>query len=123
MPITPYLDGFKFDPETKRVMGVAFEMTLAALWTAKRTDLSKEAIAKKIIALAKEGMRDANLLCEWALDDLRKQPPEARAARRDCPNGQFKHGAKTPTRNVQGSPQPCRTGRGMGQRLSRTIYA
>ena len=80
MPITPYLDGFKFDPETKRVMGVAFEMTLATLWTAKRTDLSKEAIAKKIIALAKEGMRDANLLCEWALDDLRKQPPQLAAS-------------------------------------------
>jgi hypothetical protein len=82
MPITPYLDGFKFDPETKRVMGVAFEMTLAALWTAKRTDLSKEAIAKKIIALAKEGMRDANLLSEWALDDLRQacRPPQLAAS-------------------------------------------
>ena len=34
MPITIYLDGYKPDPETKRVMGVAFEMTRAAsdLW-------------------------------------------------------------------------------------------
>ncbi len=31
MPITVYLDGYKPDPETKRVMGVAFEMTRAAL--------------------------------------------------------------------------------------------
>jgi hypothetical protein len=32
MLITPYLDGFKFDLETKRTMGVAFEMTV------RRTD-------------------------------------------------------------------------------------
>jgi hypothetical protein len=75
MPITPYLDGHKFDAETKRVMGVAFEMTLAALRLTDWNDPSKEIVAKKIIALAQEGMRDPNLLCEWALDDLRKPPP------------------------------------------------
>jgi hypothetical protein len=32
-------------------------------------------LAKRIIALAKDGVRDPNLLCEWVLDDLRKQPP------------------------------------------------
>jgi len=74
MPITEYLDGFKFDPETKRVMGLAFEMTLAALRLADRTKLPQEIVAKKIIAIANEGMRDPNLLCEWALDDLRKRP-------------------------------------------------
>jgi hypothetical protein len=26
MPISEFLDGFKFDPETRRVMGVAYEM-------------------------------------------------------------------------------------------------
>jgi hypothetical protein len=31
MPITKFLDGFKFDPEARRVMNVAFEMTCAAL--------------------------------------------------------------------------------------------
>ena len=31
MPITQFLDSSKFDPETNRVMGVAFEMALAAL--------------------------------------------------------------------------------------------
>jgi hypothetical protein len=74
MPITPYLDGFYFDPETKRVMGLAFEMTLAALRLTDWNELPKEIVAKKIIALAQEGMRDPNLLCEWALDDLRKPP-------------------------------------------------
>jgi hypothetical protein len=30
MSITQFLDSSKFDPETKRVMGVAFEMARAA---------------------------------------------------------------------------------------------
>jgi hypothetical protein len=73
MPITEYLDGFEFDPETRRIMGVAFELTLAALRLADPTEPSKEIVAKKIIALAKEGMRNPDFLCEWALDDLRRQ--------------------------------------------------
>jgi hypothetical protein len=31
MLITKFLDGFKFDPEARRVTSVAFEMTCAAL--------------------------------------------------------------------------------------------
>ena len=31
MPITEFLDGFKFDPETRQVMGAAYEMARAAL--------------------------------------------------------------------------------------------
>jgi hypothetical protein len=68
MPITQYLDGHSFDLETRRVMGVAFEMARAALRLADRTDPITEMLAKD--ALAKEGLRDPNLLCEWALDDL-----------------------------------------------------
>jgi hypothetical protein len=75
MPITPYLDGHNFDPEAKRVMGIAFEMTLIALRPGDRTDPSEEIVAKKIIALAKEGLRDPNLLCEWAVTDLRNPLP------------------------------------------------
>jgi hypothetical protein len=71
MPITPYLDGANFDPETRRVMGLAFEMSRAALGLADRADPAIEILAKKIIALAKEGIRDPHLMSEWALDDLR----------------------------------------------------
>jgi hypothetical protein len=73
MPITPFLDGFKCDPETKRVMGVAFEMTRAALKLADRADLATEIVAKKIIELAKQGEIDPDRLCERALIDLREQ--------------------------------------------------
>jgi hypothetical protein len=75
MPITVYLDGYKPDPETKRVMGVAFEMTRAALRLVDRDDLA--VIAKKIIELAKAGERNPDLLCERALKDLREPPPQA----------------------------------------------
>jgi hypothetical protein len=73
MPITQYLDGHSFDHETRRIMGVALEMARVALPLADRTNPITEMLAERIMALAKEGLRDPNLLCEWALDDLRKQ--------------------------------------------------
>src|SRR5260221_13481488 len=67
MPITVYLDGYKPDPETKRAMGVAFEMTRAALRLVDRDDLAVAIIAKKTIELAKAGERNPELLCERAI--------------------------------------------------------
>ena len=68
MPIRSYLDGHRFDPETVRLMGIAFEMALVAL---QRTDgvvnPTREAIAQKIIVLARTGERDPERLCEGAL--------------------------------------------------------
>ena len=58
MPIRPYLEGHRFDPETVRLMGIAFEMALVVL---QRTDgivsPTRDAVAKKIIELAKAGER------------------------------------------------------------------
>ena len=56
MPITPYLDGFDVDPETKRVLGVALERTRVSLGLAD--DLANGIIAKRIIELAKAGERN-----------------------------------------------------------------
>jgi len=70
MPITPYLDGISFDPETKRVMGVAFEMARAALRLSDSSDPVVAIVARKIIALAKDGERNPDLLCEKALTSL-----------------------------------------------------
>ena len=77
MPITIYFDGYKPDPETERVIGVAFEMTRAALRLVDRDDPVVAIIAKKIIELAKAGERNPDLLCERALSDLRAHPPQA----------------------------------------------
>jgi hypothetical protein len=72
MPITPYLNGPKFDPETKRILGLAFEMTCTALRIGDCDDGIKQAIADKIIDLAKAGTRNPDALCEQALSDIRR---------------------------------------------------
>jgi hypothetical protein len=47
MPIRPYLDGERPDPETVRILGVAFEMVCIAL-RADCDDFVKQALARKI---------------------------------------------------------------------------
>jgi hypothetical protein len=76
MPITPFLDGHEFDPETKRVMGLALEMTRVALRLTDRDDPIVAIVAKRIIELAKAGERSPDLLCDLALNDLREPPPQ-----------------------------------------------
>jgi len=69
MPVTPYLDDFDVDPETKRVLGVALEMTRVSLGL--EDNLADGIIAKPILELAKTGERNPDLLCEGALKKLR----------------------------------------------------
>ena len=64
-----YLDGFDADPETKRVLHVALEMTRAALGLAD--DFANGIIAKQIVELARAGERRPDVLCEGALKRLR----------------------------------------------------
>jgi hypothetical protein len=73
MPIKPFLDGVRYNPETIRVMGVAFEMTCAALRIADTADMEAAIVAKRIIELAKNGEQNPDLLCEQALIDLRSR--------------------------------------------------
>jgi len=69
MLITPYLDDFNVDPETKQVLGVALEMTRASLGIAD--DFANGIIAKRVIELAKAGERNPDRLCEGAIEKLR----------------------------------------------------
>jgi hypothetical protein len=69
MSIRAYLDYEGFDAETVRLMGLAFEMALASLRPPYGEPL-REAVARKIIALAKAGERDPERLCEGALKEL-----------------------------------------------------
>ena len=71
MPITQFLDSSKFDPETRRVMDIAFEMTRAALQLGDQSDLN-ERIAKKIIELAKTSDLNPDRLCESVLSEFRQ---------------------------------------------------
>jgi hypothetical protein len=74
MPITLFLGDINFDPETKRVMGLAFEMARGALGLNDHTGVANEVIAKEIIALAKSGERNPDLLCEVAVKEFRLRP-------------------------------------------------
>ena len=68
MPIRHYLQGHRFDAETARVLGVAFEMALVALQHADGlAHPTRDAVAQKIIELAKAGERDPDRLCDEAL--------------------------------------------------------
>ena len=68
MPIRHYLQSHRFDPETARLLGVAFEMALVALQHLDRAvSPTRDAIAQKIIELAKAGERDPGRLCDAAL--------------------------------------------------------
>jgi len=74
MPIRPYLDGHKFDSETIRRLGLAFEITRAALKVQEPDEAAKEIIAKELIELAKQGERDPNCLSERALRMIDAEP-------------------------------------------------
>jgi hypothetical protein len=58
------------DSETERVLGIALDMTRLALGL--EGDLANKIIAKRIIELAKAGERNPDLLCEGALEKLRR---------------------------------------------------
>jgi hypothetical protein len=73
MPITPFLNGERFDPETRRVLGIALELVCVAVRSGDCADGVKQAIADKLIALAKTGERNPDVLCEMALRDIRGQ--------------------------------------------------
>jgi hypothetical protein len=74
MPITPFLGEISFDPDTKRVMGLAFEMARVARALTDHSGLANAVPAKQTIELAKSGERDPDLLCEVALKEFRLQP-------------------------------------------------
>jgi hypothetical protein len=72
MPIRQYLDGERFDPETTRLLGLAFEFTIQALHNWGVDDPPREAIARAIISYAKAGERDPEGLCDLAVEACSK---------------------------------------------------
>jgi hypothetical protein len=72
MTITPFLNGERFDPESRRVLSVALEMVCIALRTGDCDEGVKQAIATKLIKLAKAGEPNPDILCEEVLTDIRR---------------------------------------------------
>ena len=90
MPITPFLNGERFDLESMRVLGVAFEMVCIALRTGDRDDDIKQAIATKLIALVKAGERNPDRLCEEVVKDIRGPQQWAASEAAQEPGGSAK---------------------------------
>ena len=114
MPIRPYLDGYKFDGETIRQMGIAFEMALASLRaTPAHNDPIRAALAECIIALAQAGERDPERLCDGALrqsvdPSAGRELSEGRRAEADL--APIQAGLRGPQRSRRRGPPFSRTG-------------
>ena len=67
MPIRSHLNGQRFDSETMRLMGLAYELTLNSLRLVDRGEIANNVVAQKLIELAKSGERDPERLCEAVL--------------------------------------------------------
>ena len=61
-PITPFLQGQAFDPETVQAMTNALAMTREALGLSDRDDAMTQLVAEKIIELAKRGLKTPTAL-------------------------------------------------------------
>jgi hypothetical protein len=73
VPIRPLLetDPGAFAPEDVEALVVAFEASLKALDLVDRTDPAVMIVAKRVIALAKEGHRDPIMLRDEVLKSLK----------------------------------------------------
>jgi hypothetical protein len=68
--IIPFLDGAAFEPDHLEAMGRAFDQARRALHDKGQPNIVQDIIAKKIIAIAKTGERNADRMCERALATL-----------------------------------------------------
>jgi hypothetical protein len=89
----PFLNGERFDLEGERVLRVAFEMVCIGLRAGDCDDGVKQAIATKLIALAKAGERNPDILCEEVLKDIRT--PQQWAASEAARSSVLQSGQKT----------------------------
>jgi hypothetical protein len=72
MSVSEFLHGFGFSPgtETRRLIGVAFEMACAARHLRELDETSRLMVARKIIEIAKAGELNPDRLCERALAQI-----------------------------------------------------
>jgi hypothetical protein len=70
MPITPFLAGQVFEPETLRNMGMAFEAACHKLGLTIRHDPATALVARAIVKLAEQGVHDFEALLRLALAEF-----------------------------------------------------
>ena len=69
MPIRPYLEGGTFEPEDIQVMSRAFEEVCSVLRIAPTAAREREAVAVRIVELARRGEREYHRLVERVLSE------------------------------------------------------
>lgn len=70
MPITPFLAGQAFDPETIEKMSAAFVATCNALHLKVGDDPATRLVAEKVIQFAQRGIRDPDMLRKLTLKEF-----------------------------------------------------
>ncbi len=71
MPLYRLLQNCAFEPDTIKMMGMAFDEACQALALADSDDAARDRVAKRIIELAQQGERNGERLRERALADFR----------------------------------------------------
>jgi hypothetical protein len=87
MPITPYLRGQAFDPETIQVMGVAFESTCKALGLRETTDPITTFVARTVIEMAQRGIKGADRLTDAVLKKIEWEYASGQGSGQDSGQG------------------------------------
>jgi hypothetical protein len=70
MPITPFLAGQAFDPETIEKMSAALVSACEALHLKVGDDPATRFVAEKVIEFAQRGIRDPNMLRKLTLQEF-----------------------------------------------------
>ena len=69
MPISPFLAGQAFEPETISVMSLAFQLSCDALGLKRSADdPATRMVAAKVIELAERGVRDPGRLARMTIE-------------------------------------------------------
>jgi hypothetical protein len=74
MPIRPYLQGQAFDPDTVRIMGVAFENVCGQLGILDKQDAVTKIVARTVIDMAQRGFRDEASLTAAVMEEFQPGP-------------------------------------------------
>jgi hypothetical protein len=74
MPIRPYLQGQAFDPDSIRVMSVAFENACNQLGILDKHDAVTKIVARTVIDMAQRGFRDEASLTDAVMQEFRPAP-------------------------------------------------
>ncbi len=75
MPIRPYLQGQAFDPDSIRIMSLAFANACQQLGIVDKHDAVTKIVARTVIDMAQRGYRDEESLTDAVMREF--QPPSA----------------------------------------------